>query len=136
MHPIRKSRFQFLKDHYMSYGLQSRVHGNIRRTPLNTLTYQESENFKKFLLEYAENNSILLPGRIPGYKRAICSFCHRARRKRLILNNMYSKGKLSHYLYRVFGSNIRQHAIRSPSGLLPTPSFARCGNLCCHTSRS
>ncbi len=66
----------------------------------------------------------------------ICSFCHRARRKRLILNNMYGKGKLSHYLYRVFGSNIRQHAIRSPSGLLPTPPFARCGNLCCHTSRS
>ncbi len=51
------------------FGLDSRVHGNSKRLPANTLTFKDKENVKKFLCDYAQANAILLPGRIPGYKR-------------------------------------------------------------------
>ena len=68
-HLIDKDRFQALKKHYLATGLTVRQHGNSKRLPANTLTYQEKRNMVKFLLSYAEDNAILLPGRVPGYKR-------------------------------------------------------------------
>jgi hypothetical protein len=37
--------------------------------PSNTLSFRDTENVAKFLKSYSKNNAILLPGRIPGYKR-------------------------------------------------------------------
>jgi hypothetical protein len=37
--------------------------------PSNTLSFCDTENALKFLRSHAESNAILLPGRIPGYKR-------------------------------------------------------------------
>lgn len=45
------------------------MHGNIKRLPHNTLTLLDSQNAVKFIRSYAQTNAILLPGRIPGYKR-------------------------------------------------------------------
>lgn len=64
-----KDRFQALKDHYLVCGIETRQHGNHKRLPHNTLSFEETKNIKRFLTAYAEDNAILLPGRIPGYKR-------------------------------------------------------------------
>jgi hypothetical protein len=66
---IGKDRFTALKRHYLATGLTTRCHGNCKRTPANTLSFRDNQNVLKFLRSYAENHAILLPGRIPGYKR-------------------------------------------------------------------
>ena len=66
---LGKTRFQSLKDHYQICGLTARQHGNSKRLPYNTLTQQEQDCVIRFIKSYARANSILLPGRIPGYKR-------------------------------------------------------------------
>ena len=64
-----KCRLQTLKKHYAENGLAVREHKNTRRLPSKTLTYQDQTAIVQFLQNYAEDNAILLPGRIPGYKR-------------------------------------------------------------------
>ena len=67
--PLGKFRFQALKNHFLACGLTARVHGKVKRLPANALSFQETKDIIKFLQSYAEDNAILLPGRIPGYKR-------------------------------------------------------------------
>lgn len=69
MSTIGKDRFNAVKNHYVATGLTTRRHGNTKRTPVNTLSFRETQNAVKFLKSYADNHAILLPGRIPGYKR-------------------------------------------------------------------
>lgn len=64
-----KGRFHALKAHYLTCGLTLRQHGNLRRLPPNTLSFDVTKNAATFLQRYAEDHAILLPGRIPGYKR-------------------------------------------------------------------
>lgn len=64
-----KDRFHALTAHYLATGLTTRYHGNKKRLPQNTLSFRDLKNIVKFLNSYAESNAILLPGRIPGYKR-------------------------------------------------------------------
>ena len=65
---ISYSRFRRLKEHYEEHGISQRVHGNHKRLPHNTLPHAVTENVKNFLNNYAEENAVLLPGRIPGFK--------------------------------------------------------------------
>ena len=51
-------------------GLLPRVHGNARRLPSNALTFESIKHVVSFIENYAEDHAILLPGRIPGYKRS------------------------------------------------------------------
>ena len=44
-------------------------HGNTRRLPADTISFADTQRFVEFVHTYAEANAILLPGRIPGYKR-------------------------------------------------------------------
>ena len=53
----------------MACGLAPREHKNHKRLPHNTLPYECKEHVVTFLQNYAEEHAILLPGRIPGYKR-------------------------------------------------------------------
>ena len=46
----------------------NRTHGNKGRLPVNTFTPEEV-HIVSFIQNYAETHAILLPGRIPGYKR-------------------------------------------------------------------
>ena len=62
-------KLKALKLHYLLMGLNSRQHGNHNRLPANTLSIVDTRNVVRFLQNYAENHAILLPGRIPGYKR-------------------------------------------------------------------
>ena len=58
-----------LKASYLTTGLTTRIHGNVRRIPKHALKLHEVKNLVTFLSNFAEKNAILLPGRIPGYKR-------------------------------------------------------------------
>lgn len=66
---IGRGRYKTLKAHLLTNGMEERRHGNIKRLPYNTLTLFDSQNAVKFIRSYAQSNAILLPGRIPGYKR-------------------------------------------------------------------
>ena len=46
-----------------------RVHGNTKCLPHNAMPFDVINAAVKFLQNYAEQHAILLPGRIPGYKR-------------------------------------------------------------------
>ena len=69
LHGIGKDRLRNVRDSYLTNGLETRVHGNTKRLPHNHLTHAVITNVTKFLKNYTEENAILLPGRIPGYKR-------------------------------------------------------------------
>ena len=68
LYRISYSRFRRLKEHYEEHGLSQRVHGNYKRLPHNTLPQAVTEDVKNFLSNDAEENAVLLPGRIPGFK--------------------------------------------------------------------
>ena len=60
-------RYKNLVCHFQSNGLVPREHGNLHRQPHNALTVEESDRFKSFMINYASNRAILLPGRYPGH---------------------------------------------------------------------
>ena len=70
LHGLGKRKFELIKAHYLSSGLMSRVHGNTGRTPSHALRMEDVNNIITFVSQYTEANAILLPGRIPGYKRS------------------------------------------------------------------
>ena len=62
-------RIKAIRKHYLENGMEPRVHKNTKRLPPRTASYEDILVLVKFLQNYAETNAILLPGRIPGYKR-------------------------------------------------------------------
>ena len=64
-----KHRLESIKKHYIENGMETRVHKNTRRLPHNALSFTEITSVVKFIENYAEQHAILLPGRIPSYKR-------------------------------------------------------------------
>ena len=59
-----------LKARYSASGLTTRVHGNTKHAPKNALRFEEVKNLLSFINNnHAEKHAILLPGRIPGYKK-------------------------------------------------------------------
>ena len=64
-----KHRLENIKKHYLEHGMETRVHKNTRRLPHNALSFDEITSVVKFIENYAEQHAILLPGRIPMYKR-------------------------------------------------------------------
>ena len=62
-------RYEAIRKSCLSEGVQERVHGNSNHLPHNGFTTAELQSIVMFLQNYAEENAILLPGRIPGYKR-------------------------------------------------------------------
>ena len=69
LYGVGRKRIMALKESYLANGLETRVHGNRKRLPHNQMTHRAITNVVKFLENYAEENAILLPGRIPSYKR-------------------------------------------------------------------
>ena len=68
LYGISKSRFQRLLHHWQNYGMSVRTHGNSKRLPHNTLPQAVAEDVKNFLSNFVDENAVLLPGRILGYK--------------------------------------------------------------------
>ena len=65
---ISYSRFWRLKEHYKQYSISPRQHGNTKWLPENTLPQATIEDVHSFIANYVEENTIVLPGRIPGFK--------------------------------------------------------------------
>ena len=68
LHSIGSKRLKNLLTSFQKKGTLPRVHGNFKRLPSNALSFSSVEHVVSFVVNYAEENSILLPGRIPGYK--------------------------------------------------------------------
>ena len=69
LYGIGKDWLRNVRDSYLTNGLETRLHGNTKRLPHNHLAHAVITNVTEFLKNYAEENAILLPGRIPGHKR-------------------------------------------------------------------
>ena len=69
LHDIRDFRLKAIRAQYVSEGLVPRVHGHTGRVAPNALVLDEVKGIITFVMQYVETNAILLPGRIPGYKR-------------------------------------------------------------------
>ena len=69
LYGISDSRFRSLKQQYEIHGIAPRVHGNTNKLPSNTLSQSVIEDIMSFISNYVEGNVILLPSRIPGYKK-------------------------------------------------------------------
>ena len=69
MHSISRKRLDAIRLSYLNYGLNTRIHSNANRLPHNAYTTEELKHTVTFIKNYAETHGILLPGRIPGYKR-------------------------------------------------------------------
>ena len=69
LHGVGKKRLIAVKDQYKNNGLETRIHKNSKRLPHNYRSLDVIKNVTRFLQNYTEENAILLPGRIPGYKR-------------------------------------------------------------------
>ena len=70
LHGIKAGKFRALRRHLRENGLVPRVHGNSGRAPKHALTFADVKQVVGFITNYAEDHAILLPGRIPGYKRS------------------------------------------------------------------
>ena len=66
---IGKHRLKAIKAHFLSNGLSLRIHGNTGKLPHNGTSYASIRYIVQFITNFAEQHAILLPGRIPGYKR-------------------------------------------------------------------
>jgi len=55
--------------HYRKNGLTLRVHGNAKRLPSSVSSAETVEQVVKFIKNTAEEQALLLPGRVPGFKR-------------------------------------------------------------------
>ena len=69
LHAIGKWRYDAVRHSCLSHGVQERLHGNTNQLPHHGFTTQELKCIVTFIKNYAEQHAILLPGRIPGYKR-------------------------------------------------------------------
>lgn len=66
---VGKHRLKAIKAHLLSNGLAVRTHKNTGKIPHNVTSYASIRYIVQFITNFAEQHAILLPGRIPGYKR-------------------------------------------------------------------
>ena len=83
LYGIGKDRLRAVKEHYLANGLETRSHGNKKRLPHNASSPETINNVVTFLQNYAEENAILLPGRIPSHKRDDIKLLPSSRSKRV-----------------------------------------------------
>ena len=68
IHNIEKKKMLSIARSLDTDGLSPRVHKNTGKLPKNALKYTDTERIKTFLVKYAADNALPLPGRLPGYK--------------------------------------------------------------------
>ncbi len=68
LHGISKARLSSLKSHLKNNGLTPRVHGNTKCTPHNRTPFTSLKHVVTFIENYANQEGLSLPGRVPGYK--------------------------------------------------------------------
>lgn len=63
-HHIKVKIFKRLTKMYNDSGIIAKPHGNTGRSPMNVTSFERSENIVRFLNNYAEQNALILPGRV------------------------------------------------------------------------
>lgn len=69
LHAVGRERYSNLCEHYRAFGLTLRVHGNKGRLPKKTCSFEATKQVSTFISNYAEEHALVLPGRVPGFKR-------------------------------------------------------------------
>ena len=87
LHGIGRYRYDAVRHHYLENGIEDRTHGNSKRLPFHGFTTEELKCVVSFLQNYAEQNAILLPGRIPGFKRTDLQLLPTQTTKRAVWNS-------------------------------------------------
>ena len=68
LHRIRQQTFYSLFRHYKKNGLSVHMHGNKKRLPSSTTSHETIKEVVKFIINVAEDQALLLPGLVPGFK--------------------------------------------------------------------
>ena len=68
LHCLQYFRFHSLVKHYKKNGLTLQTHGNVKRLP-SSASIETVERVVKFIKNIAEEQALLLPGCVPGFKR-------------------------------------------------------------------
>jgi len=104
----RKHKIDGIRKHYMDEGLTPRVHKNSKLRPHNALSFCDVTSIVDFLQNYAEQHAILLPGRIPGYKRDDIKLLPSSNSKKVFKHNINTIRFNNTYL-RPSGIAMRSH---------------------------
>ena len=72
-----------IKKHYLEEGMMLRTHKLCNTLPTKTMSFDDISAIVAFLQQYSEQHGILLPGRIPGYKRDDLKLLPSSNRKRV-----------------------------------------------------
>ena len=67
LHAISQDKLTALIAHYKVAGVEARVHRSKRKRPANALKFDDTRAVVDFIVNYAEANAIILPGRTPGH---------------------------------------------------------------------
>ena len=78
--------------HFIENGIAPRIITG--RLPSHTLPLKSAEYVVRFLLNYSEENALLLPGRVPGYSRSDLKLLPSSLSKRGILRIYHSAASL------------------------------------------
>jgi len=69
VHGIGRKRLRLLRKRAIEQGIQPVRHGNAGRTPTHkVMTFEDVQRVADFLNNYAENNALILPGRVPSFR--------------------------------------------------------------------
>ena len=88
LHTMSIARLKAIKHHWMENGMCPR--GRAKVLPHNTTKLSDIKNDVRYILQYAEDHAILLPGRIPGYKRDDLQLLPSSTTKREVWNIYHS----------------------------------------------
>ena len=126
LHNIGASRFKAIRANYMERGIAFRTHGNFNKLPPNACSTSDIQNVTTYISNYASVHGILLPGRIPGYKRCDLQLLpsHLTRKavwRDYLQANAISTGRL--YSYQTFCRYWRKYV---PKVIITTPKTDLC----------
>ena len=127
LHGIGVKHLNNLAASFKCTGLQPRAHGNVSsQTPHNALSFSSMQFFVCVTLNYAEQHTLLLPGRVPEYCRSDLQLLPSSVSKRAIWRTYHQVGSLL-AIARVVNSsadcNFSQLVVRNGSTIVPTYSW-------------
>ena len=86
LHGVSKHKVHAIKNHFLENGISTREHGNTGNQPKHALTFRMILGILQFIQNYAEQHAILLPGRIPEFKRDDIKVLPSSDTKKVFLN--------------------------------------------------
>ena len=96
MHRLHKTRFYSRVKHNRASGLSLRTHGNkFWRLPSSAFSAETIKRVVKFIMNVAEDQPFLLPGRVPGLKRTDKKLLPTSMKKSRLWNRCVETSKAS-----------------------------------------